>query len=158
MPRFGRLPNRAATFPLNLAQPLVSRLLLVLTTTPWADHPALSHAVSDHLANLDLSGWTIRRAPARNYLLWRQRGWLQSNEAVLVLPNFAAHVPRHVATALVLADILAVERRSARRPLSVPLMQRHAALSLSQTGLSPPDLASFADALLLRAVENGWLL
>jgi hypothetical protein len=158
MPRSGRLPNRAATFPLNLAQPLVSRLLVVLTTTPWTDHPALSQAVSEHLANLGLVGWTIRRAQTRNYLLWRQRVRLQSDEAILVLPNFAAHVPRQVATALVLADILAAERPCARRQLSATLMERHAALSLSQTGLTPSDLAPFADALLLRAAENGWLL
>lgn len=158
MPRSGRLPRRAATFPLHLAQYLVFRPLLVLTTTRWTDHPAVSHAMANHLANLRLSGWSVRRAPMRNYLLWRQRSRRQLDEAFLVLPSFAAHVPRHVATALVLADLLAAERRSTYQALAANLAGRQAALSLSQTGLTPPDLAAFADALLPRAAENGWLL
>jgi hypothetical protein len=67
--------------------PPVARLLVRLTTAPWRGSPALTAPVAERLDALAASGWRIRRAGPRNYLLWR--GWLRDTPAtpLVVVPD-----------------------------------------------------------------------
>lgn len=159
MARAGPAEDRAAAHPAGLlakSRSVMARLGLVFTTSPWTPPLGLGAALIDHIGGLGLSGWSIRQAHLRNYLLWRSGLGLDPRHPVLVLPRFSERAPRRVIIVLVLADLLAAERRAALAPHG--LRERHLALSLNQTGLDPVALAEHADRLLTRAAEKSWLL
>ena len=135
-----------------------ARLLLTLTTSSWQPPIGLGRRLTDHLGNLELSGWTLRQALLRNYLLWRHGRQQASGQPILVLPQFAERAPRGPVAVLVLADLMVAERRATRQPLRAGLIERQRALALAEAGLEPAEVAELAEAHLVTAVARNWLL
>ncbi len=61
-------------------------------------------------------------------------------------------------TILVLADLLATERRVASHQAALRLADTHAALSRRETGLEPVELMELASDLLVSAAQENWIL
>jgi len=156
MARAGNI-HRASAIPNAGTRPIL-RILLTLTTSPWQPPAGLGRGLADYLGNLELSGWTLRQALLRNYLLWRNAKQRSLAKPILLLPRFAERAPQGAVTVLVLADIMAAERRTTRRPWPAGLLERQRALALAEAGLEPVELAELAEAHLVTAVARNWLL
>lgn len=68
--------------------PLIQKVLLYLTTSPWRHLESVSPQIEALLAEMKRMGWRIRLATPRNYLLWRH--WLHGQRRkfpVLVLAH-----------------------------------------------------------------------
>lgn len=136
----------------------LERVGLLLTTSPWQAPAELRGVLVDHIGNLQLGGWTVREAHIRNYLLWRSATRQRAGAPVIVLPRFSRHVPRRAMNTLVLADLLAAERRLAKHQAALRLTERQSILSVRETGLEPEELMDLASELLVSAVQKNWLL
>ena len=142
----------------SMGRSVLAGLILSITTSPWQPPAGLGRSVVDHIQNLELSGWAVRQSYVRNYLLWRNDARQRSGRPTLVLPFFSERAPRQVMAMLVLADLLAAERRTAPSRTMSSLVERQTALCLRETGLTPAELDDLAEGLLVTAIVNNWLL
>lgn len=136
---------------------LPTKVLLALTTQPWTHQRHRSAPYAAYLEAMQLSGWSLRTAHARNYLLWRNGRRRRSGETILVLPEFSERAPLRIERLVVLADLLESERFTSPTA-SRDMLARQSALAMSEFGMTLDGLADTAEMALVSAVRNGWLL
>ncbi len=66
---------------------LWTRILTWLTTSPWRNDPPLMLPVSDHLSSLQSTGWLVRQASPRNFVIWRGERLYSRPRPLIVLPD-----------------------------------------------------------------------
>lgn len=66
---------------------LWTRILTWLTTSPWRNDPPLMLPVSDHLSSLQSTGWLVRQASPRNFVIWRGEKLSGRSKSLIVLPD-----------------------------------------------------------------------
>jgi hypothetical protein len=143
----------------------VTRFLLSLTTRPfhvkdaaWLRSP-LAQALAAHLMR---NGWSVRVAPPRNYLFWRQEELMAgSDTAAVVLPELFGPLTRGEWTALCLFEMARRLECVDRSPEGEGALQHAAKLDerawqlvLRQEALESDGMTALADlpALLQKMI------
>jgi hypothetical protein len=93
-------------------------VLLALTTSPWHPDERVHASVAALASRMVASGWTIRCAYPRNYLLWhRDRSQSESCLPLLVLPRVFGNVTDLEINVFLATELFAAEHR-VRSPVS----------------------------------------
>lgn len=66
---------------------IVVRLLVYASTTAWRSEMQLAKPVRSRLLELKKSGWFIREASPRNFIIWRSEIYYSGVSGIIVLPS-----------------------------------------------------------------------
>lgn len=79
--------RNASDFPRPLRPGVIVRLLLHASTSVWRDRLQLAEPVRSRLLALNKSGWMIREASPRNFIIWRSEIRYSGLTGIIVLPS-----------------------------------------------------------------------
>ena len=92
--------------------PFRLRLLLMLTTSAWDADERVHPAVAALAGRIAESGWTIRSAYPRNYLLWRRgRIHTETGLPLLVLPRMFGGLSRLEVNVFLATELFVAQHR-----------------------------------------------